>query len=396
MGGPKISVVIPYKQRLRNFRVALAALAEQTMPSSEFEIVVGALEYSPEYLAACREYAGRLTIVSVLVDEEWNLCRARNLALRQVSGEVVVFLDADLALPPRCLETLYDRYYADGQDVCVVGQIVGLDGRSDREAETADLPEHRRFRELLAALESAPEERHDKRWRFDPFVLPWTLVWGAFIVVSAASVRRHGLLFDEDFHGWGGEDQEWGYRVHAAGIPILRGQDVYGLHLPHARDVSSNFREFDVNMDHFLAKWPALDVELFRAFDMWGANRSYEEVRREIAAVVPGPDRTLGVVRGTAGGKDTLVVGVPVTAPAGGPPLIADPAAGALFDDGAPVSVLPLVGMALPFAADSVGECRVLPAVLRLGERYRETVLREASRVARQVVTAAQTIGPAV
>lgn len=396
MGGPKISVVIPYKQRLRNFRIALAALAEQTLPSSEFEIVVGALEYAPEYLEACREYAGRLDIVSVLVDEEWNLCRSRNLALRQVSGEVVVFLDADLALPPRCLETLYDRYYADGREVCVVGQIVGLDGRSDRPAETADLPEHRHYRELLAELESAPGARHDKRWRFDPFVLPWTLVWGAFIVIPAASVRRHGLLFDEGFHGWGGEDQEWGYRVHAAGIPIERGEDVYGLHLPHVRDVSANFREFDVNMDHFLAKWPALDVELFRAFDMWGANRHYDEVRREVAALAPGPHGTLGVVRGTVDGTDTLVVGVPLTAPADGPPRVEDPAVAALFDTGAPRDVLPLLGLALPLAADGVEECRVLPAVLRLSERYRETVLREVSRVARRVVTVTESVDPAV
>ncbi|MFE1834058.1 glycosyltransferase family 2 protein [Streptomyces sviceus] len=392
MGGPKLSVVIPYKQRLRNFRVALAALAEQTLPAHEFEIVVGALEYSPEYLEACREYADRLTVVSVLVDEEWNLSRSRNLALRQVSGEVVVFLDADLALPPRCLETVYDRYYADGQNVCVVGQIVGLDGRSDREAETADLPEHQRFRELLTALEAAPDERHDKRWRFDPFVLPWTLVWGAFIVVPTASVRRHGLLFDEGFRGWGGEDQEWGYRVHAAGIPIVRGQDVYGLHLPHVRDVSSNFREFDVNMDHFLTKWPVLDVELFRAFDMWGANRSYEEIRHEIAAIAPGPKGALGVARGTVDGRDTLVVGVPLTAPAGGPPEIVDPAVRGLFE--ASPRVLPLVGLALPFAGESVEECRVLPTVARLSERYRKAVLDEVSRIARRVVT--ETVGPAV
>jgi glycosyltransferase involved in cell wall biosynthesis len=382
MGGPKISVVIPYKQRLRNFRIALAALAEQTLPGSEFEIVVGALEYSREYLAACREYADRLTIVSVLVDEEWNLCRSRNLALRQVSGEVVVFLDADLALPPHCLASLYDRYYADGQDVCVVGQIVGLDGRSDRPAETSDLREHREYRTLLANLEASPGARLDKRWRFDPFVLPWTLVWGAFIVVPAETIRRHGLFFDEDFRGWGGEDQEWGYRVHAAGVPIVRGEDVYGLHLPHARDVSSNFREFDVNMDHFLAKWPALDVELYRAFDMWGANRSYEEVSREVAAAVHGPDETLGVARGTVDGKDTLVVGAPVD----GRRRITDPEVRALFDDGSPMSVLPLVGLALPFPGGGVEECRVLPAVLGLSERYREAVLREAKRVARHVV----------
>jgi hypothetical protein len=37
----------------------------------------------------------------------------------------------------------------------------------------------------------------------------------------------------------------------------------------------------------------------------------------------------------------------------------------------------------------------VLPAVPRLSEWYREVVLREVSRVARHVVTAAETVGPA-
>ncbi|MEV5957078.1 glycosyltransferase family 2 protein [Streptomyces sp. NPDC051987] len=381
MGDLRFSVVIPYKQRLRNFRVALAALAEQTLPGTEFEIVVGALEYTREYVEACREFAGRLNIVSVLVDEEWNLCRARNLALRQVSGQVVVFLDADLALPPGCLESLYHRYYADGQEVCVVGQIVGLDGRSDHGAVTADLPEHRHYRERLAELEAAPGARLDKRWRFDPFVLPWTVIWGAFIVLPAATVRRHGLDFDENFRGWGGEDQEWGYRVHAAGVPIVRGEEVYGLHLPHARDVSANFREFGANADYFLTKWPTLDVELYRAYDMWEANLRYEEVRREAAALAPGG--MPGVVRGTAGGRDTLVVGAALD---GRGRRLTDPAQAALFDEGAALQVLPLLGLALPFPDGSVEECRVLPAVLELSERYRDTVLREAARVAHRVV----------
>ena len=87
------SIVIPYKQRLDNIRLCFESLAEQTLDSSQFEVLVGAMEYSPEYVALCREFTGRLTIVSVLSDAPWQITHARNLAMRQASGQVMVQLD---------------------------------------------------------------------------------------------------------------------------------------------------------------------------------------------------------------------------------------------------------------------------------------------------------------
>ena len=39
----KISVCIPYKQRLENLKIVFEALVNQTMPSSEFEVIIGAM-----------------------------------------------------------------------------------------------------------------------------------------------------------------------------------------------------------------------------------------------------------------------------------------------------------------------------------------------------------------
>jgi glycosyltransferase involved in cell wall biosynthesis len=381
MGELAFSIVIPYKQRLRNLRIVLSSLAEQTLPGSRFEVVVGAMEYAEEYLELCREFAGRLNLVTVMADGEWNCSRARNMALRQAAGEVIVLLDADVALPERCLESLYDRYFATGQNVCVLGQLIGRDGLTD--VEEADLPEQTHHRERLAELDAASGLRGDKRWRFDPVVLPWTIVWTGFVALPAAAVRRHDLYFDENFWGWGGEDLEWGYRVGASGTPIVRGEDVYGLHLPHARNVAANFRTCGVNKDYFLAKWPVLEVELYRAYECWEANRRYDEARSEVAGATGDSSLRLGVARGTVDGADTLLIGAVLDEQG----RIHDGEHDALFDAGAPDVVLPLVGLALPFDEHSVSECLLLPPVLRLGAPYRETVLREAERVARRVVT---------
>ncbi|EPJ38526.1 hypothetical protein STAFG_4392 [Streptomyces afghaniensis 772] len=51
--------------------------------------------------------------------------------------------------------------------------------------------------------------------------------------------------------------------------------------------------------------------------------------------------------------------------------------------------MLPVAGLALPFADQSIDVCRVLPAVTRLSDRYLKLVLAEADRVARTVTGAA-------
>ncbi|WP_433607142.1 glycosyltransferase family 2 protein [Dactylosporangium sp. CA-139114] len=375
-----MSVVIPYKQRLENLRSVFASLAEQTMDRSEFEVVVGALEYCPGYLALCREYADRLTIVSVLADREWNTGHARNIALRQASGEILVLLDADVALPPNALRGLRTRYFADGREICVLGQLIGYDVKVDRSAVAA--ASFDRHRAALAELDAARGLRQDERWLFEPVRLPWTMVWTGFVAVSGAPLRRHELWFDEGFQGWGGEDQEWGYRLGAAGVPIVLGEDVYGLHLPHVRDVASNAVTFDANKWYFLSKWPRLDVELFRSADSWEANRAYPQFRREVEAVLDRPDRTLGVVRGAKDGEDLMVVGVQLDDQL----RVCDPELDGLAAGGYPQQTVPVVGIALPFPDGSVARCRLTPRVLRLGERYREMVLREARRVGREVL----------
>jgi hypothetical protein len=56
----KISVCIPYKQRLENLKIVFEALVNQTMPSSEFEVIIGAMEYSKEFLELCLNFSNKI------------------------------------------------------------------------------------------------------------------------------------------------------------------------------------------------------------------------------------------------------------------------------------------------------------------------------------------------
>lgn len=377
----KFSVVIPYKQRLDQLRIALAALADQTMDRSDFEVVVGVMEYSPEYVQLCQEFIDRLNIVSVMAAGDWNVSRARNIALRQASGEVALLLDADMATPNTLLDHLYRRYFSDQRDVCVVGQLVNY--RSNRDVQTPVVQPYPHYRALLAQRQATTGVREDPRWQLESLPLAWSIVWTALVALPTATIRRHGLYFDESFQGWGVEDQEWGFRIAAAGVPIIRGEDVYAIHLPHARDSAANTRTARRNLWRFVTKWQQPEVELVAALEWKGANRVFAEVTDELRRVNEADGYRLGVARGPVDGTDTLFVGAKIDSgrrPLGdGIPLP--------FDDGHPREVFTLVGFALPYDDKTVTECRVLPPIHELSPPYRDLVLREVDRVGRRIVT---------
>ncbi|MFJ7044997.1 glycosyltransferase [Streptomyces sp. NPDC101112] len=383
----KFSVVIPYKQRLDNIRLVLSALAEQTMDHRDFEVLIGAMEYSPEFVSVCQEFTDRLTIVSTLSADDWNLCKARNLAMRQARGQVTLILDADMVLPTRFLGNLYERHYAHGQNVCVVGQMIGYDDVVETDVEHVELAPYSHYREVLAELEARDHVVMDDRWNADNTSafhrFPWVYARGGLVAAPTATIRRHDLTYDEGFQGWGPEDQEWALRVALTGTPIVLGEEVYGLHLPHLRSVQDNGRTAQRNNRYYLAKWPRLELELALSFGWQETARVLPDVRRELEAAAAGfgPRHTLGTVRGTANGRSLVVVGAAVDPTT----RTAAPDVAALFDTHAELTVLPLAGFALPHPDGDADECHVLPPVARLSPRYRDAVLREADRVAVKV-----------
>lgn len=378
MATPKLSVCIPYKQRLVNLRLAFEGLSRQTMDRSEFEVVVGAMEYSAEYVDTCLEFADRLDIVSVVSSRDFAIPRARNLAMRQAAGEVIVQMDADTLLPADGLRNLYDRHFAFGQDICVVGQVVGYGNNQDGDVESVESRPYAQYAAALAELAASPDWPADPRFQ-TAHVIPWAFGWTGLIALRRATVHARDLFFDEDFHGWGVDDLEWSYRICASGTPIVLCPDVYALHLPHVRDASANRATEERNFRRFLTKWPGPDVELAQAFGDVAANDLYLEYAAQLGRIAAG--RRLGSLRGSADGREVVMTGVPFDAQGR-----ADAAILRAFDNAADVEHLALAGLALPYDDKSVDECRVMPAISGLPARYLDAAVTEADRIAKQVL----------
>jgi hypothetical protein len=233
-----------------------------------------------------------------------------------------------------------------------------------------DTQPYEHYRTLLDELQAGGAGTADPRTRAR-HVIPWSFAWTALVALPRTLVGAHDLTFDLTFRGYGVEDLEWAYRVSRTATPIVVDRDFFGVHLPHVRDVAANRRTEAVNYRYFLSKWPGVDVELACALGDFAANEAYPDLRREIARVVPTPGASLAVARSTVDGEGELTIGL-TAPPDGAPP-----------DQGGPVELLPIAGLALPYDDDSIQRCRVLAPALRLSPRYRERILAEARRVSK-------------
>lgn len=376
----KVSVCIPYKQRLENLKIVFEALVDQTMPSSEFEVIIGAMEYSKEFLELCLNFSNKINITSVVTGRDFSIPSARNLAMRQATGNIIVQMDADSLLTKTSLDNLYNRHFTFTQQICVVGQVVGYGNNNDGSVTTVDHLEYKHYKKHLDELENFVGIPRDPRFQV-PHIVPWAFGWTGFIALPLTLIKKYNLFFDEDFHGWGVDDLEWSYRICNAGIPIVLCEDIRAIHLPHVRDQQINQQSEKKNYKYFLKKWPCIDVELAHSFGDVKANELFIPFSQELKRITNSDNIHLAVVSGKSNNKNILIVGVEIKDGE-----IIDHNIITMFDNSSQIEVLHLIGMALPYEDKEFIECRVLSPILKFSTLYREKIDLELLRVAQKII----------
>lgn len=375
----KISVIMPYKKRLENIRLSFEALAAQTMDRTEFEVIVGVMEYCEKYVAVCKQFMDKINIRSVMVNEEWNVAFARTAALKQATGEVLVILDVDMVVPKNFLNNLYDRHFSFRQKQCVIGQMIDYSNNTEN-VESVEVMPFSHYEKLLFDLEKEQPFRKDTRWHVDHNI-PWAFAWTAIIALPRKVVEENRLYFDGCFKGYGVEDLEWAYRISLTGTPLLLKNDVWGIHLPHVRNVYSNQLTERTNYRYFLGKYPGHDVEIVSALGDFQGNIDYIEFIKEIERVKRDKNNQLSILKGNVKGVSTLVIGV-----------IRDRNGSYINGSSMPVFdaekeeiTIPLAGISLPFEDQAVDECFILSEIKCFSEKYRGFVFKECQRVSKRV-----------
>jgi glycosyltransferase involved in cell wall biosynthesis len=192
-----MSVAIPTYNRAGLLRDCLRSLIAQDYPRDRSEIIVvddGSTDSTAEL---AREFAA----VRYLRQSHGWLNVARNAAVREALGEVIVFLDDDIIAPPSWLTKLANGVRAHPYGWCFGGAIrLRLEGLTPRHCERHPLGEGE------FDLGDRPREVE--------------FVWGGNMAVTRRAFEVAGL-FDESLPWLPNEEFEWQHRLRVAGGTIL-------------------------------------------------------------------------------------------------------------------------------------------------------------------------------
>ncbi len=193
----KVSIITPHKDDQERLTGLFLSLKEQTFNLDEVEWIVvddGSSGKLPDWLSRPIAQSG-LSVRLVELGENRGRAAARNAGIRASSGEIVVFLDADMIAERQWLE--YMVRAVDKTGSVIVGRL-----QSHPELKNSA------FLKYYHSRGAAKHKRGAK-------------VPGKYFVASTSALPSQMVKavdgYDESFSSWGGEDLELGLRLEKAG-----------------------------------------------------------------------------------------------------------------------------------------------------------------------------------
>ena len=190
-----MSVVVPTRGRAGYLEVTLDSLESQE-PAAPYELIV----IDDGSSDGTRELLERMQVQTLRFDGPRGLNAARNAGAATTSGDLVAFVDDDVAVPSGWLRALVEGADRHPEAEAFGGPIrARFEGPAPRGCGREDPP--------LTTLDLGPEDRVSE------------VVWGANMMVRRSAFERVGQ-FDEEIEG-GGDEEEWLERLQAAGGTVV-------------------------------------------------------------------------------------------------------------------------------------------------------------------------------
>lgn len=222
-----LSIVIPTYNRAKILAITLACLCNQKT-IYDYEVIVaddGSKENIEEIV---REFESLLNIKYVRQkDYGYQLCAVRNLGLRAAKYNYVAILDCDLAPNPLWVQS-YMELLAVDDNVALIGPRKYIDTSKhtyldflSQKSLINEIPEIITNNQVAGKV----EQNKSVDWRIEHFKntdnlrlcnTPFRFFSGGNVAFAKKWLFRAGW-FDEEFTHWGGEDNEFGYRLYREG-----------------------------------------------------------------------------------------------------------------------------------------------------------------------------------
>lgn len=265
---PFVSVIVPAFNDAEHVGGCLAALRAQSYPADRFEIIVADNGSTPplaERVAADER-------VRFVVERATGSYAARNAGVREARGEVLAFTDSDCRP-----EVDWLRAGVEALSQLPEGGLVG--GRVEVYVQDPARPTAVELYELVLAF---PQERYVRQSHF---------AVTANVFTTRATFDRVGPFNAALISGG---DNEWGKRVHAAGLPVVYSDEAV-VHHPARRSMGAISRKMErVAEGHSALGWESTPVDWLRLVappvsnlvEIWSTDRLTKASDRSRASAV--------------------------------------------------------------------------------------------------------------
>lgn len=250
MSAPLLSVIIPTYRREAVLRDTLHSVLQQDYPCFEVIVVDQRPQHQPQTQALLQQLATTGQIILYTVD--WaSLPAARNYAVERSRGEIIVFIDDDVELPPGFLQA-HARAY---QQRSEVGAVAGRVFDRMKLAESDGI-----------VIEDLPPEAMDPGIAWYYLDLVHTVKPQQVLTARGCNMSfrrdlfdKFGLRFDERFYGSAvREESDFCLHIRRTGLIIWYDPAAHLVHLGEetggCHDIGTRSLSYQLNFyhNHFL------------------------------------------------------------------------------------------------------------------------------------------------
>jgi glycosyltransferase involved in cell wall biosynthesis len=246
MATPEIVVLVSSYERPQHLRRVLHSLDCQVGVEGRFEVVVTDDGSTDETLEVVRKFAQRVAFPVGLTThphEDYRLAQCRNEGVRASTAPYLLFLDGDCLIPP---DHLWQHLARRSPGVVHAGFCVELDELTSEKIDIAAVRTGA-FQEFAPHCELQRLTRLDRKSRFYNLLRHPSkpkLFGGNVGIYRTDYEAVNG--YDENFVGWGGEDDDLRLRLRQSGRQIrsiLRWTRTYHLWHPPGPTTPRRWRE---------------------------------------------------------------------------------------------------------------------------------------------------------
>ena len=208
---PKLSVVIPTKNRCVLLAEAIERIESQTVSREHYEVIVIDNDSVDDTRTVLEQKARLYPNLRFGLQEKPGAAATRNAGLRLAKGETILFIDDDVQAEPTLIQSHLERH-RESADVSVIG-AVSVPWENTTDPFLRYLRDHR-------------------------ILNPYTPAKGpidfSYYHTCNVSTPAHLLVgvggFNENFKIYGMEDIELGYRLQKAGCRMVFAAEARALH----------------------------------------------------------------------------------------------------------------------------------------------------------------------